>query len=105
MLEFLLALVFAAAFAAILVGDLGWGRTIAGARWAIPLFAFSVLLIAIWAGGLWMRPFGPMAFGVPWLPFLVIGLSVVLLIATAAPPLRYRTSAPGAGPPMAAAAL
>jgi len=46
---------------------------------------FLVVLLATWAGGVWLRPFGP-AFGdIRWLQFLIVGLLVVLLIALFAP--------------------
>jgi hypothetical protein len=42
----------------------------------------------IWAGGVWVTPVGPPIFGVYWLPFLLIGLFVVLLIAAGSTPER-----------------
>jgi hypothetical protein len=43
------------------------------------LFAFS------WAGGLWMMPFGPTLFGVSWLPFVLAGLILALILAAVLP--------------------
>jgi hypothetical protein len=35
---------------------------------------FLIILMATWAGGVWLQPFGP-AFGeIRWMPFLAIGL-------------------------------
>lgn len=46
---------------------------------------FLFVLMATWAGGVWIRPFGP-AFGdIRWLQFLVVGLLVVLMFALFAP--------------------
>lgn len=56
---------------------------------------FLIVFLATWAVGVWVTPRGPIAFGVPWLAFVVIGL-VVALVAAAAPPVRsWRV--PGAG--------
>lgn len=57
------------------------------------LFFFLVVLLAAWAGGLWIAPFGPMMWGVYWLPYLVIGLLVALLLVAASEPLRRRDQA------------
>jgi hypothetical protein len=46
---------------------------------------FLLVLIATWAGGVWLRPFGPAWGEIHWLQFLVIGLLVVLLFALFAP--------------------
>ena len=46
---------------------------------------FLFVLMATWAGGVWIQPFGP-AFGdIRWLQFLVAGLMVVLMFALFAP--------------------
>ena len=41
--------------------------------------------MATWAGGVWIRPFGPALADIRWLQFLVIGLLAVLLVALFAP--------------------
>jgi Ca2+/Na+ antiporter len=46
---------------------------------------FLFVLMATWAGGVWLRPFGPAWGDVRWLQFLVIGLLVVLMFALFAP--------------------
>ena len=46
---------------------------------------FLFVLMATWAGGVWIRPFGPAWGDVRWLQFLVIGLLVVLMFALFAP--------------------
>jgi hypothetical protein len=55
--------------------------------WANLLIFFAILFLATWAGGLWILPFGPMLFGVHWLPFLLAGL-IFALVLTAATPIR-----------------
>ena len=37
-------------------------------------FFFLMLFLITYAGGLWVKPFGPTLFGVFWLPILVIGI-------------------------------
>jgi hypothetical protein len=44
-----------------------------------------ILFLATWAGGLWVMPFGPVWWGVPWLPFLLVGLFIALLLAALIP--------------------
>lgn len=46
---------------------------------------FLFVLLATWAGGVWLRPFGPALADIRWLQFLIVGLLVVLLIALLAP--------------------
>ena len=46
---------------------------------------FLFVLVATWAGGVWIRPFGPTLSDVRWLQFLVVGLLVVLMFALFAP--------------------
>lgn len=46
---------------------------------------FLIILFASWAGGIWLAPFGPAASGVFWLPFLIVGFFVTLLLLAATP--------------------
>jgi Ca2+/Na+ antiporter len=46
---------------------------------------FLIVLLATWAGGVWLRPFGPALGDIRWLQFLIVGLLVALLIALVAP--------------------
>lgn len=46
---------------------------------------FLFVLMATWAGGVWLRPFGPALGDIRWLQFLVVGLLVVLMFALFAP--------------------
>ncbi len=45
------------------------------------LFLFFILFLGTWAGGLWITPFGSAWLGVYWMPFVVTGLVVALLLA------------------------
>ncbi len=81
---FLLDFVFAFIIALLLVllfSTLFRDRTPWGSFW---LFLLIVVLVT-WAGGLWIAPFGPTLFNVTWLPFLLIGIFVVLLLAATVP--------------------
>jgi Ca2+/Na+ antiporter len=49
------------------------------------VWSFLFVLMATWAGGVWIRPFGPVLAHVRWLQFLVVGLLAVLLAALFAP--------------------
>ncbi|MEZ5361894.1 MAG: hypothetical protein R2748_05980 [Bryobacterales bacterium] len=49
------------------------------------LMFFLILFFVIWAGGLWLIPFGPTLFGVGWGRFLAAGLVVVLILAASRP--------------------
>jgi hypothetical protein len=42
---------------------------------------FLVVFLAAWAGGIWLPPFGPSAWGVAWLPFLLVGLAAAAALA------------------------
>lgn len=82
--EFLIAMIIAVILAALLIAA-------AGRRGPGPaagfLFFFLLLFLAIWAGGLWMTPYGPMMWGtVPWLSYVVIGVILALLLAALIPP-------------------
>ncbi|MEJ2168148.1 MAG: hypothetical protein P8X90_21720 [Desulfobacterales bacterium] len=46
---------------------------------------FLFVLLATWAGGVWLRPFGPALADIRWLQFLIVGLLAVLLVALFAP--------------------
>jgi uncharacterized membrane protein len=41
---------------------------------------FLLMLLATWAGGLWISPVGPAVEGVVWLPFAIAGVLVVLFL-------------------------
>mgnify|MGYP001794885883 CR=1 FL=1 len=57
-----------------------------------PLFVFFfVLFLACLAVGYWITPFGPMMWGVAWLPLLFIILIVAALFS-APPPYQRKTA-------------
>jgi hypothetical protein len=79
--------VFALILSSLLTWGLGWrhpgGSDAVGASL---MFLFLVLLFAMLAGGIWIRPWGPVVWGSPWLALLLIGLFVSLLVLAIAAP-------------------
>jgi len=74
----------------LLVSALFRDRTPWGSFWIFLLVVFLVT----WAGGIWIGPFGPTFFEVAWLPFLIVGIFITVLLASTVPP---RTSRPQKG--------
>jgi len=90
-MDLLFAFLVAVLMAGLLVGLTGWrhpSRTGDGAASAV--FLLIILTLLVWAGGTWSQPYGPMLWGKYWLPFLVIGLVLALLLAATAPPRSSR---------------
>lgn len=80
-----------------------------GGPWPGLLMFLILIFLGTWAGGVWLQPFGPVFWGVSFLPFLIIGLLVALLVAAATPPppsaLRQREPPPEAEPVVAGIAV
>jgi len=49
------------------------------------LWIFLLIFLAIWAGGIWIRPFGPTLWGIHWVAFLLVGLAIVLFLVIFTP--------------------
>lgn len=82
----LVAVLIAIIVAMPLVGVLGWRRP--GAPEAEPAlvsaaFFFVILFLATWAAGMWLVPWGPVAWGVAWLGWLAVALIVTLILGAA----------------------
>jgi len=88
------ALFFAFLLAAVLAGALGWrhpARREEDTAWPGAIFLFLILFFLIWAGGAWIGPFGPLLWASAWLPFLIVGVVVGLIVlAVSEPPRRRR---------------
>jgi len=56
-----------------------------GGRRAGLVWLFLIIFLATWAGGVWLRPFGPTIWGIHWLAFVLAGLFVLGILAIAAP--------------------
>ena len=81
LVDFIIAFSIAIIFVLILRAIFG-RRAPFGSVWILLLFLFLVT----WAGGLWLVPFGPTLFDVTWLPFLVVGVFIAIILATTVPP-------------------
>jgi len=59
------------------------------------IWLFLMIFLATWAGGVWLKPFGPTLWGIHWLAFVLVSLVVVLflfiLIPEKAPRGRHET--------------
>ncbi|HVX15409.1 MAG TPA: hypothetical protein VHC22_29740 [Pirellulales bacterium] len=86
----LFAVAVAIAFTAILFA-IGRGNAYERGGWATALVLFGILFLTSWAGGIWLSPIGPQLFGAAWLPFLLMGFVVALLIAAMLPVRQPRT--------------
>lgn len=82
-------MIFTELFVALIIGFLltlifatGFRRS---GAWASAMIFFILIFLATWAGGLWLVPFGPVVFGVYWLPFLMVGLIFALILAATTP--------------------
>lgn len=58
--------------------------------WNSMLWFFLIVLLATWAGGVWLTPVGPAVRGFYWMPFLMTGLIVSLLLAAATVPTKEK---------------
>jgi len=53
--------------------------------WGSLLWFFLVVSLFAWAGGVWLVPFGPIFWGIGWLPIIFMGFLVSLLLTAASP--------------------
>ncbi len=83
---FWMDLLFAVFFTLIFVLLLG-GLFRRRSPWPV-FYLFMLFLFVIWAGGVWITPFGPPLWQGFWLPFFVMALVFALLIAALLPPRR-----------------
>jgi hypothetical protein len=75
-------------FAFVIGSTVAWGwssifRT--HGPWNSFLWFLVVILLSAWGGGLWIEPFGPTSFGVAWMPFLLTGIFMALLLTAVTP--------------------
>lgn len=80
LLDLLFAFLMALILAALLTGPAGWRHPRRPDGWGTGLFLFLLLLPVIWAGGVWLSPMGPPVGGSYWLPLVVVGVMVALLV-------------------------
>jgi hypothetical protein len=53
--------------------------------WNSFFWFFFVIFLFTWGGGVWLTPFGPTGWGVSWMPFLLTGFFITLLLSAATP--------------------
>jgi hypothetical protein len=83
-MTFFLELIIALGVALILSAMFAWATQRAGRRTGL-IWIFLLMFFATWAGGAWLKPFGPTLWGVHWLSFLTIGIIVALVLAVLTP--------------------
>jgi hypothetical protein len=74
--SFIVAVLFTGLYVLLTRGD----RRRTGLIWL-----FLIIFLTTWAGGIWLKPFGPMLWGVHFLTFLLAGLIIVLFLIIAIP--------------------
>jgi hypothetical protein len=79
-LELLFSFIIAAVLSSLLI--LIWRRS--GKRTGL-FWLFLTIFLSAWAGGVWMKPFGPQLWGINWFSFLFSALIVSLIFAAFAP--------------------
>jgi hypothetical protein len=52
--------------------------------WGTFWLYFLIIFFASWAGGIWIKPVGPVLLGVAWIPTLAIAFFMALAIAASA---------------------
>ncbi len=87
-IDFIFAFLVALIFLVLFGSALGWRRPGVPVVWPTFFFFLVLMFIAIWAGGIWFTPFGPMLWDTYWVPFVIVGLMVVLLLAAVIAPPR-----------------
>ncbi len=88
------------------IGPLGWRRTEEDTLWSSALFLFVLTLGFVWLAAIWVRPIGPTIAGIAWIPLIVAGLLVALVLAVATPGRpRPRGALPSTEEPPSAGAL
>lgn len=73
--------IFGTILVAILISALFYYAFNARGPWGSFWSFFLVILLIIWAASLWVRPIGPVYWGVAWIPLFLVGLVFALLLA------------------------
>ena len=81
-LEFLTALVIALCWSGlyVLIIQRAWPRKRGSFVWI-----FVIIFLGTWLLGSLLKPFGPEAAGIRWMPFFLVGLVIFLILAAAVP--------------------
>lgn len=99
--EIFVILDIALLFSLLLVGGFNWRRGENPAAWPSVIFMFLILFPILWVADLWLQPAGPVVLDVYWVPLLVVGLIVALILAALVPPQPRRRVAETGEPPEA----
>jgi hypothetical protein len=54
---------------------------------------FLIIFLATWTGQLWITPFGPVVWGIAWIPLFIVALFFSFLIFALLPPVAVVTKA------------
>ncbi len=73
--DFLVALLIAALLTGIFAFFFG-----SRGPWGSVFPFFLVILLAAWAGGIWVAPMGPVLWGARWVTFLIVGITFAVLL-------------------------
>ena len=80
---------FADFFAALIIGSLIVFLISLAFRtkgpWGSMLWFFIVVSLFAWVAGVWLRPYGPVWFGVGWIPIIFVGFLVAFLLTSVSP--------------------
>ena len=95
LIDLLLVFIFALVLSSILGWGVGWRHPSRSDGTGVSIFfLFIILFFAMWAGGVWMVPHGPLIYGRPWLSLLIIGIFISLILLAVAAPGRRRPRTP-----------
>ena len=86
---FFIGLVYFIILALILTAIFSYGFNIRG-PWGSFWAFFAIIFLAVWAADIWITPFGPYYNEVYWLPPLIVGVLIAILLAAATPTRRSR---------------
>lgn len=86
--DILVAIVVALVFSTLLTWLFRWQRPDREGAGAAFMFLFVVTFLAVWAGGAWIEPFGPIVGGVALMPFIIVGFIMALIFLALVPPPR-----------------
>jgi energy-coupling factor transporter transmembrane protein EcfT len=94
--DVLFVFILALLFTLVLAGPSRWRYSRGGGVWPAAGFLFLLFVAVIWVAGVWSMPCGPALWNVSWLPFVLAGFLlalIILAISAAIGPPRARTEA------------
>lgn len=85
-IDLIIAVLIAFVFSIFLIAVIRWRRPGTSGIWPTLSFLLIFLFLVIWAGGIWLIPFGPKFLSINWLPFIVSAITISLILVTLIPP-------------------